>query len=136
LTFGGEDGGMQVERVWLIPRGDLRGASAARRDFTSYLRGKADEPGRDDAALIFGEMVANAVKSARSSVIVELLLARSATLRVVDDGDCFERSRISPQPLFAEHGRGLYIADTLAGGLNIAGSDEHCEVTAVLPISL
>ncbi len=125
----------KTEREWLIKRGDLAGAAAARRDFTHYLSAKpAGASELQDSALIFGELVSNAVKCARTSVSVELLFDGWASLRVTDDGDCFDITSIAPQPLYAQSGRGLYIVNQLARNLNVAMHDRRCEVTAVLPI--
>jgi anti-sigma regulatory factor (Ser/Thr protein kinase) len=124
-----------VERRWTIQRGDLRGACAARRDFARYLDSKPTGAAeRYDATLIFGELVANAVKHARESVTVEVLENGWSTVHVVDDGDCFCAEAVSPRPLHAEGGRGLYIVSQLARALEIAPRERSCEVTAVLPI--
>ncbi len=121
--------------AWRIQRGDFEGAARARREFALYLRGKnAKDAERYDAALIFGELVANAVKSARSSVTVELFENGWTALRVIDDGDCFEPVAIAPQPLFAQSGRGLYIVKQLARNLSVAAVNRHCEVTVELPV--
>jgi anti-sigma regulatory factor (Ser/Thr protein kinase) len=123
------------EREWRIRRGDLRRAVAARHEFTRYLGAKAaGDAERYDASLIFGELVANAVKCARTSVSVELVENEWTWLRVSDDGDCFDEDRIAPQPIDAQSGRGLYIANRLARRLNIAREDRRCVVTAELPI--
>jgi anti-sigma regulatory factor (Ser/Thr protein kinase) len=125
----------KTEREWRIQRGDLRRAVAARHEFARYLGAKAvGEAERYDASLIFGELVANAVKCARTSVSVELVENEWTSLRVTDDGDCFEENRIAPQPDDAQSGRGLYIVNRLARRLNIAREDRHCVVTAELPI--
>jgi anti-sigma regulatory factor (Ser/Thr protein kinase) len=125
----------RAEREWRIGRGDLRGATAARRDFAHYLKSKpAGDIERYDAALIFGELVSNAVKCARTSVSVELLEDGWAELRVTDDGECFDTSNICPQPLDAQSGRGLYIVNQLARHLSVCSDNQRCEVTATLPI--
>lgn len=126
---------MKVERAWQLRKGDLRAAVAARREFTRYLRGKSgQENARYDAALIFGELVANAVKCARAAVSVEVISDGWARLRVIDDGDCFDAAVIAPQPLDAESGRGLYIANALARDLTVNLGPERCEVNATLPV--
>ena len=127
------------ERLWRIQQGDLKAARAARHEFTRYLGTRmAHEAERADAALIFGELVTNAVRFARSSVGFEVLFAPGAggwgTLRVVDDADCFDPATIAPQPPYAERGRGLYIASQLARESRIASAEQRCEVMAVLPI--
>jgi anti-sigma regulatory factor (Ser/Thr protein kinase) len=124
-----------VRQEWRFRPGDLKGAMAARREFARYLRVKtSDDDDWNAANLIFGELVANAVKCARSSISVELLENEWSTLRVIDDGDCFDQCVIGPQPLDAESGRGLYIVNQLARRLEITKGHRRCEVTAVLPI--
>jgi anti-sigma regulatory factor (Ser/Thr protein kinase) len=127
---------MTTEREWRIQGGDLPSVSAARRDFSRYLEATnaGDNEGRDDSALIFGELVANAVKCARTSVVVVLRENGWTELCVTDDGDCFENALATPQPLYAQSGRGLYIVSRLARDLHVVVVDHHCEVTAVLPI--
>ena len=123
------------QREWHIERGDLKAATSARREFSVYLNAKAaGDDERYDAALIFGELVGNAVKCARTSVSVELWENGWTSLRVTDDGECFDTSSIAPQPLYAQSGRGLYIVNQLARTLDVASDNQHCEVTAVLPI--
>jgi anti-sigma regulatory factor (Ser/Thr protein kinase) len=122
-------------REWQIQRGDLKAATQARHEFARYI--KAKPPGADeryDATLIFGELVGNAVRCARSAVSIELTEDGWTQLRVTDDGDCFDTSVIALQPLEAQNGRGLYIVNQLARNLKIAHREQHCEVTAVLPI--
>ncbi len=125
----------RTAREWWIKSGDLRGAVVARHEFSRMLKkNPTSELARYDAALIFGELVANAVKCARTSVKVELIEDEWATLRVTDDGDCFDLSTLRPQPLYAQGGRGLYIVNQLARNLDVVSNHLRCEVTAVLPI--
>lgn len=120
---------------WTIQRGDLKAATAARREFTKYVRSKhASEDASYDATLIFGELVSNAVKCARHSVRVEVLEDTWTSLRVVDDGDCFDQPTMPMPPVEAQSGRGLSIVNQLALNLDVAVSKQRCEVTAVLPI--
>ncbi len=122
-------------RSWRLRPGDQRAVCQARDEFAAQLRSKhidADEC--HDAMLIFGELVANAVKSARSRVVVELKADGWLTLHIVDDGDCFAGDNIAPRPLCAEDGRGLYIVRQLARELRVTPREHRCEVTAVLRI--
>jgi anti-sigma regulatory factor (Ser/Thr protein kinase) len=139
-TVGGKDIEVRfVERTlqrWQILRGDVRAATNARREFAQYVASTNADPDQTfDAKLIFGELVGNAVKCARHEVIVEVLEDGWAKLRVVDDGDCFDRfARIAPQPTSALGGRGLYIVNQLARSLAVNAGEQRCEVTAILPI--
>jgi anti-sigma regulatory factor (Ser/Thr protein kinase) len=124
-----------AERQWQIQRGDLKAATQARQEFARYIKAKlagADE--RYDATLIFGELVGNAVRCARSAVSIELTENGWTQLRVTDDGECFDTSAIAPQPLEAQSGRGLYIVNQLARNLKVDRGDQRCEVTVELPI--
>lgn len=124
-----------TERAWRIPRGDFAAASAARQEFAAYLHVQAIDTSKlDDAELIFGEIVSNAVRCARSSVEVELSGGSWATLRVIDDGDCFDESRIAPCSPQAEGGRGLYIAKTLARAFSLSIAYGKCIVAVILPV--
>lgn len=119
---------------WRLETGDYRGASEARADFRErFLRGCEVEAG-SLSELLFGELVANAVRHARSEVWVFAVSDGSAYLQVIDDGECFSQDAIAPQPLGAENGRGLYIASTIAQQLQVARIGERCVVTALLPM--
>jgi anti-sigma regulatory factor (Ser/Thr protein kinase) len=125
----------RAEPEWQIGRGDLKGAAAARREFSRYLRAKpGGEDEHYDAALIFGELVSNAVKCARTSVSVKVTENGWTELRVTDDGDCFDTANICPQPVEAQSGRGLYIVNLLARHLDVTRGRQGCEVTAILPV--
>jgi anti-sigma regulatory factor (Ser/Thr protein kinase) len=125
----------QAEREWWIRRGDLAAASAARRQFAAFLRAQeSDKVKVQDAELIFGEIVSNAVRYARTSVEIELLRDSWATLRVTDDGECFDECTIAPRPLQAESGRGLYIAKALARAFGVSYHDGKCTISATLPV--
>jgi anti-sigma regulatory factor (Ser/Thr protein kinase) len=125
----------QAEREWHIQRGDAQAATRARHDFARYLRGtSAGENERFDATIIFGELVANAVKSARNDVSVQVLTDGWLSLRVSDDGECFDRACLAAMPQYATSGRGLFIVDQLARQLHVDFRNERCEVTAELAI--
>lgn len=125
------------ERAWRIPRGDFAAASEARREFANYLNVQANDRSKhEDAELIFGEIVSNAVRCARSSVEIQLSCGSWATLRVIDDGDCFDESKISPRGPQAEGGRGLYIAKTLARSFSLSVNYGECIVSVTLPVRL
>ncbi len=124
-----------TERRWNIDRGDQGQVVTARHEFSACARAtNASASHLFDSELIFGELVANAVKCARSLVSVEFVVNGESTLRVVDDGECFDALVIEPQPVYALSGRGLYIAQTLARGLSVHLTGDRCEVIAVLPL--
>ena len=124
---------MQMAATWRIAHGDLAAGSRARREFGAYLQTYATDPARQSAAeLIFGELVANALKCSRTTVLVELYKDPS-TLRVVDDGLCFDPVAILRAPIYSEGGRGIQIVKTLARFLTVEARDAWCFVTAILP---
>jgi anti-sigma regulatory factor (Ser/Thr protein kinase) len=126
----------RAKREWHFQRGDLRAATHARHEFARYIDSKhAGAKEAYDATLIFGELVANALRSARSAVCVELIEGEWTSLRVIDDGDCFERAPESTLPATdSQDGRGLYLVTKLARNLDVAVGEHHCQVTAVLPV--
>jgi anti-sigma regulatory factor (Ser/Thr protein kinase) len=115
----------------------LAAASAARREFARYLHAQAADTAMHwDAELIFGEVVANAVRFARSCVEIKVIRERWAALRVTDDGECFDATKIAPRPPSAEHGRGLYIAKTLARQFDVTCGKDTCTISVTLPVRL
>jgi anti-sigma regulatory factor (Ser/Thr protein kinase) len=127
----------KLERRWRIARNDQRGGAEARREFRNHLlRCRApDDSGLHEALVVFGELVTNAVRCARSEVLVELAADHSTILRVIDDGDCFGVGRVGQSSTEAEGGRGLHIAKALSRELTVEHKPPGCVVTAVLPLS-
>jgi anti-sigma regulatory factor (Ser/Thr protein kinase) len=126
-----------MARAWRIRRGDFAAASVARREFAAYLHVQAtDQSKHSDAELIFGEIVSNAVRCANSSVEIELSCGSWANLRVMDDGDCFDESRIALGTPDAENGRGLYIAKSLARDFSLSMDHGLCTISVTLPVGI
>jgi anti-sigma regulatory factor (Ser/Thr protein kinase) len=125
---------------WSFEAADAAKAYSVRFDLLTYLKTHASR-GSDleAAALIFGELVGNVVRHAPGPIALELFWDRHvAVLRVVDRGPGFDWNGAAALPeLFAECGRGLYIAHRVARRLRvrrIAGNGT--EATAWLPVSL
>lgn len=123
-----------VEHRWQLDSGDYQAARKARLEFGErFLEWCADERARADAELLFGELVSNAVRHAKSKVNVAAVIGEVAVLRVADDGSGFSSDRVKPQPYDAAGGRGLYIATTIARELKVEQIEDQCVVTAVWP---
>jgi PAS domain S-box-containing protein len=116
---------------WDVDRSP-EGAASTRRALSSWLRARGVE--YDDAALVAGELLANAVRAARASVSLDVSLADGVLrLRVVDDGPGLEgvpRAADSD----SESGRGLHIVRAVASDLQIEGSVTGTCVTATLDL--
>lgn len=127
----------RLAREWRIASQDANAGAAARREFTEHLRRySADDDGLTGASIVFGELVSNAIRCARSEVLVELAIDRSAILRVIDDGECFHFDRIKWPTDEAEHGRGLSIVNAFSHRLTVERKPFECRVTAYLRLRI
>lgn len=122
-------------KVWEIGSRDAVAASDARRQFREHLSRNRD--GIDsvrEAEIVFGELVANALRCARRHVIVEVEIGDRVILRVIDDGDCFDLERVGQAAPQSAGGRGLQIATALTHRLTVEQNPTGCVVTAVLRV--
>ncbi len=121
---------------WRFDSRDCAAARLARQEFLAAVEtaceATADVPA---AELIFGELAANVARHAPGPVEVALdWRGQRAVLHVIDRGSGYAASRRDPG-LFAEHGRGLWLAERLGAELEfevLPGFGTH--VQAVLPI--
>ena len=93
----------------------------------------------DAAALIFGELVGNVVRHAPGPISIDILWESDmAVLRVTDRGPGFDWDGDARLPdRFAESGRGLFIAFSVAHNLRVRRVPGNgTEATAWLPILL
>jgi signal transduction histidine kinase len=125
---------------WSFEAADAGRAYGVRRDLLMYLQSRAAH-GSDleAAALIFGELVGNVVRHAPGPIAVDLYWeADMAVLRVIDRGPGFDWDGHARLPdRFAESGRGLFIAFSVARGLRVRRlPGSGTEATAWLPICL
>jgi anti-sigma regulatory factor (Ser/Thr protein kinase) len=125
---------------WSFEAADAGKAYSVRFDLLAYLQTHASE-GSDleAAALIFGELVGNVVRHAPGPIALELYWdGDTAVLRVVDNGPGFDWSGAAALPeMFAECGRGLFIAHSVARRLQVRRvAGNGTEATAWLPVSL
>ena len=126
-----------LQRDWRIDAGDHAAAYRARREFADELR-KVRWQNADyaSAELIFGELVHNAVRHARSLVQVELIIDASPRLLVRDDGPGFWFREPTLAPPEAERGRGLGIVRAVARGMHFERRGDASVVTVQLPLWL
>lgn len=110
-------------------------AGVRRRCAAWFSEHGADDDVVQDIRLIASELVANAIRAARSSVRCEVSLAGPwLTLEVIDDGDggVPEIDLITLAPPGAVSGRGLGIARSLAEHLRARRDGDRTHVTATL----
>ena len=125
---------------WSFQAADAGRAYGVRHDMLAYLRSRAAEGSDlDAAALIFGELVGNVVRHAPGPIAVDLLWdGDTAILRVIDSGPGFDwNGRPTLPSMYAEFGRGLYIASSVAQSLHVCRlAGNGTQATARLPVYL
>jgi anti-sigma regulatory factor (Ser/Thr protein kinase) len=128
-----------MHRVWQIGEGDYGSAGHARKEFAAFVQQVAAPDSDCQAAvLIFGELVANALKHGRGSVQAYVGPgAPFAILWVEDAGEGFALERVV-QPIRGQlGGRGILIARSLARSIRAAHVDAgRFRVTVELPVRL
>jgi anti-sigma regulatory factor (Ser/Thr protein kinase) len=107
---------------WRFASDDAKAAQWVKRSFVGALIGAG--VAQEDAALaeiVLGELVGNVARHAPGEVEVYLDLSRrNPVLHVLDRGPGFVyTAMLQPTDVFAESGRGLYIASRLARGLSV-----------------
>ena len=111
-----------------------RQASVTRRAATAWLaeRGQPTE----DVAIVLGELLANAVEHARTSVRAPARADASEQLvvEVRDDGPGLTAVPAQRASEDAEHGRGLHIVRALSTSLDVRRTGTGSVVRAVLPV--
>jgi anti-sigma regulatory factor (Ser/Thr protein kinase) len=112
--------------------------TAARREFTSYLRSVANsEANLDAAALIFGELIANAIMYGRDPITVSVDSRAPYALLIVEDGGLgFVREDLRPLDTTSTGGRGFAIATNLARSLHVERLPGRFRITAELPVKI
>lgn len=122
---------------WYVDGTDPERAVALRHDITAYLARHAD-PGSDvaGAETVVSELLGNVVRHASGPAWVSLTWSgRHPVLEVADLGPGFELASAVPDDVFAEGGRGLFIASAIAAELRVAARHRGSVVTAVLPVT-
>ncbi len=121
---------------WQFLAKDVRGVTAARREFTAHLRSVSrSEANLEAAALIFGELIANAIKYGDDPITATLECNdRCATLVIEDGGAGFVREELRPAEPHATGGRGFAIATTLAKSIRLEQLTDRFRITVELPV--
>jgi anti-sigma regulatory factor (Ser/Thr protein kinase) len=126
-----------MDRRWELKKPDPSAATAARREFSAHLREHAEPLEHiPSSELIFGELLANAIKYGREPISAELRAGTPyAVLTVEDGGDGFGVDRIPRPEALASGGRGVQLATTFAKSLRVDRTDGGpCRVTVELPV--
>ena len=111
-----------------------REASTTRQAATSWL-GERGVP-TDEAALVLGELLANAVEHARGAVEVVVVLSGSRlVVEVRDDGPGISAVPAQRAPEDAESGRGLHIVRALSREVDVRSTATGAVVRAVLDVA-
>jgi PAS domain S-box-containing protein len=119
---------------WSFDANDARAAQAARVEFVARLAGEGiGTEQRLAYEIVFGEIVGNAARYTPGPL--DLALRRDGSklvLAALDRGPGFDWDAVLPANAWAESGRGLFLIDTLAGGVRteyLAGYGSYLEVT-------
>jgi anti-sigma regulatory factor (Ser/Thr protein kinase) len=126
-----------AQMTWVFSANDHEGARRARREFASYIkRCRAPQDAISDSALIFGELVGNAVRHVGGQVRAELTLSGTQPVLCVSDTDPHAPIEIPPAAPESETGRGLKIVTALARKVWIERGKTAKMVCASLPCDL
>jgi anti-sigma regulatory factor (Ser/Thr protein kinase) len=126
-------------KCWQLKTRDYNAACSRRNEFRKLLA--QHHPAADLTAheLVFGELVANAVRYGDEPISVNVVLsAETVEIRVENAGDCYDLERLlassSPAPT-ATGGRGVRIVRALADTFMVEHVPRHsCRVTAILKV--
>lgn len=123
---------------WSFDSREISKVSSVRHHLIEYLKSCCHAASDfQAAALIYGELVANAVQHAGGTINIELTWNEgAAALHVHDDGPHFKIEDFKPpDDPFAENGRGLFIVRSLAEALHVSPiSGDGKTVTALLSL--
>lgn len=108
-------------RNWRFASANMNEARRARREVVECLRAYGSpQSDFNSAELICGELIANAVEHAPGRVTVELECSPAcAVLIVFDDGPWFAINPTLPIDNFTEHGRGLFLVQSLSNSVHV-----------------
>jgi PAS domain S-box-containing protein len=123
-----------AEGFFRVVAPDPEAASRARRELGAWLSGLGRRT--DDVLLVASELLANAVRAARSEVQVRAVALDDATrLEVRDDGEgdpsLVDLGHELPDDE-ATAGRGLFLARTLSHGMQIESGEQGSLITCLL----
>jgi anti-sigma regulatory factor (Ser/Thr protein kinase) len=111
--------------VWEYAAEDAALALQARPDFLDALRAASVACTETAAEIVFSELVSNVVKHAPGPIAVKFEIGTDqAFLRVYDRGPGFLLRLAVPTDLFAENGRGLFLAHEFCSELKVETSSK------------
>lgn len=104
-------------------------AAAHARQALARLRSDIDSPLMETLRLLVTELVSNSVRHAQSdTVVLKILVGRSAVLtEVTDEGPGFDPAS-TPEPGTDESGWGLFLVERLAHRWGVNQSDDETRV--------
>lgn len=123
---------------WHFLAKDVRGVTTARREFTAHLRRLSrSEANLEAAALIFGELIANAIKYGDDPITATLERGEQYARLVIEDGGAgFSCEHLpAPEPT-ATGGRGFAIATKLARSIRLEQLSDRFRITVELPVAI
>jgi anti-sigma regulatory factor (Ser/Thr protein kinase) len=104
-------------------------AAARARRALSKLRADIDPPLMETLRLLVTELVSNSVRHAQSeTVVLKVLVGRSAVLTEVTDGGPGFDPACAPEPGTDESGWGLFLVERLADRWGVNQSDDQTRV--------
>jgi PAS domain S-box-containing protein len=114
---------------------DTAQVSATRNALLHWLHGKGVEA--YDATLVAGELLANAARSARSRIVLQVeVVGATVVVDVSDDGigsPDLAGQGVTSAGTDAEGGRGLFVVRALCDRIDVLSTTEGSTVRAVLP---
>lgn len=130
-----------MTKHWRLQRRDYNAACSRRREFRNLLAHHYRSTDLTSHELVFGELVANAVRHGDEPILVDIVLGEDGTVHICveNGGECFDLERqlaASPTPS-ATGGRGLQIVRALVDSLEVEHWQPHsCRVIATLKVDL
>jgi anti-sigma regulatory factor (Ser/Thr protein kinase) len=115
---------------------EVQGAQHLRRDAVRWLRERGIAGG--DAALVIAELLNNAVRAARSTIVLELAVSASRVdVAVTDDGPGLMElpDEVAPSP-DAESSRGLFLVRKLSRDVALDPNSVGTTVRCWLPVGV
>jgi len=124
---------------WEFRARDVRNVTSARREFAVRLRDTTTSDANLDAsALIFGELIANAIKYGQDPITATLERGESGGSRtrliVEDGGRGFVRDDVREPDPTSTGGRGFAIATKLARSIRLEHMPGRFRITVELPV--
>jgi serine phosphatase RsbU (regulator of sigma subunit)/anti-sigma regulatory factor (Ser/Thr protein kinase) len=126
--------------AWAVDAGNPRAVYAAKDDFLRAAHHMAKGSSQDFHAceVIFGELIGNCVRHAPGAVSFSLeAKGGSVWLNAIDEGPGFDFAPSLPFDMWAESGRGLYLAFALSRSVSVVrlpGQGTHVRVELPLDI--